>query len=445
MKKAQRNSKRKPWRIEKLGNVEVKIYRREKPHKDGKRYVVYEVADFTKGRRELRSFSDSGKAVKEAERITKLISAGEKTAASLRGNEATSYGRAMELLRGLNVPLELVAAHFAQAFKILGGDRIVEAAQDFIRRKPTERPKRTVAEVAGELVELQKNRKASDRYVEDLRTRLDVFAQKFPNLRVDRITGADVQSYLDKLDAAPRTVRNVRNTVNALFKFAEARGYIGRGENPVAKTQQIKVRKNGEAITIYSPEEITRLLDAAPSWFKPILAVQAFAGLRSAEVMRLDWKDVKLARGHIEVAAEKAKTAQRRIVPITPNLAQWLAPFAARKGKLFPHKSRAYFHEVQADVAAATKIEADSAKGIAAQDPIAWKHNALRHSFISYRVADIQSVPQVALEAGNSPAMIFANYREVVTSDDAKGWFAVVPETPANVTSLAAATAKGPR
>jgi len=83
-------------------------------------------------------------------------------------------------------------------------------------------------------------------------------------------------------------------------------------------------------------------------------------------------------------------------------------------------------------------VEADAANGIAAQDPVEWKHNALRHSFISYRVAAIQNVPQVALEAGNSPAMIFANYREVVTPEDAKTWFAIAADQPANVTALAA-------
>lgn len=34
---------------------------------------------------------------------------------------------------------------------------------------------------------------------------------------------------------------------------------------------------------------------------------------------------------------------------------------------------------------------------------VKWKKNALRHSFISYRVAETQDVPKVALEAGNSP------------------------------------------
>ncbi len=57
----------------------------------------------------------------------------------------------------------------------------------------------------------------------------------------------------------------------------------------------------------------------------------------------------------------------------------------------------------------------------------AWKHNALRHSFISYRVADIQNVAQVALEAGNSPQMIFQHYRELVRPAAAKEWFAIEP------------------
>jgi hypothetical protein len=57
-----------------------------------------------------------------------------------------------------------------------------------------------------------------------------------------------------------------------------------------------------------------------------------------------------------------------------------------------------------------------------------WKQNGLRHSFISYRLAKVQSAPQVALEAGNSPQMIFANYREVVKPEAAAKWFAITPD-----------------
>ena len=61
----------------------------------------------------------------------------------------------------------------------------------------------------------------------------------------------------------------------------------------------------------------------------------------------------------------------------------------------------------------------------------AWKKNALRHSFISYRVADIQNVNQVALEAGNSAAILFKHYRELVRAEEAKKWFGIEPEADA--------------
>ena len=61
--------------------------------------------------------------------------------------------------------------------------------------------------------------------------------------------------------------------------------------------------------------------------------------------------------------------------------------------------------------------------------PFLWKHNALRHSFISYRVAQIKNMAEVALEAGNSPGMIFKHYHELVQPDAAKAWFAIVPKS----------------
>ena len=59
---------------------------------------------------------------------------------------------------------------------------------------------------------------------------------------------------------------------------------------------------------------------------------------------------------------------------------------------------------------------------------VKWKHNALRHSFISYRVAKIKNVNEVAIEAGKSPDMIFKYYRELVTEKEADAWFGVTPD-----------------
>ena len=58
----------------------------------------------------------------------------------------------------------------------------------------------------------------------------------------------------------------------------------------------------------------------------------------------------------------------------------------------------------------------------------AWKHNALRDSDNSYRQAAAPNTAQVALEAGNSPEMIFGHYRELVRGLDAEKWFGITPE-----------------
>jgi hypothetical protein len=63
----------------------------------------------------------------------------------------------------------------------------------------------------------------------------------------------------------------------------------------------------------------------------------------------------------------------------------------------------------------------------AARAKVKWKRNGFRHSYISYRVATLKDVPAVALECGNSPQVIFSNYRALATDAEAKAWFSILP------------------
>ena len=151
----------------------------------------------------------------------------------------------------------------------------------------------------------------------------------------------------------------------------------------------------------------------------PFLAIGAFAGLRSAEIERLDWSEVHLAEKFIEIKAAKAKTASRRIVPISSNLAKWLKDHAKDEGRVVP------FDNVNKQIGWLVEDTNSALKAAAEKDgkdpekakKVKWKKNALRHSFISYRVAETQDVAKVALEAGNSPQIIFQHYRELVHLD----------------------------
>lgn len=157
---------------------------------------------------------------------------------------------------------------------------------------------------------------------------------------------------------------------------------------------------------------MTGLMTAADAPFVPYLAIGGFAGLRHAELMRLDWSEINLKEGHIEVTAEKAKTSQRRIVPIQDNLSKWLRPHVLPAGKVFIGHGSRFLGKV-------TKIS--RACGFE------WPQNALRHSFASYRLATCKSAPEVALEMGNTPRMVFQHYHEIVTAGEAKKWWSIVP------------------
>jgi len=144
-----------------------------------------------------------------------------------------------------------------------------------------------------------------------------------------------------------------------------------------------------------------------------MLAIGAFAGLRDAEIKRLDWSEVDFARGFIEVKAAKAKSARRRIVPIQTNLAAWLsqAPIGLRHGRLVPKG-------VPSKLARARK-----AAGLAR-----WPNNGLRHSFASYRLAAIHDAPRVAAELGHtSPQMLYSAYRELVLPEEAERYWKIAP------------------
>ena len=407
-------------RLVKVGGTAVRVYRQTRANGT----PGYYVADYSSGTRRMRSFPTEETALVEAKRLAVLLAAGEAHAAQVSGKDIASLGRALEHLRPSGVSIELATATFAKAFAILGSDRILEAAE-FFRRNTTENlPARTVAEVVSELVDVRTKRGSSADYIADLRVRLAKFAAAFA-CPISSVTTGDVQAWLDALRLSPRTVKNFRTNASTLFGFAEARGYIRTGANPVDGTEAIKSR-NGSKVEIFTPAEISKLLAAAPADFVPLLAIGAFAGVRVAEILRLDWGNVDLAGGFITVAADKAKTARRRLVPISDNLRQWLAPYAQPEGKLW-NLSDCMFSERSAATAAKARVD--------------WKANGLRHSFISYRVAQVQNVAQVALEAGNSARVIFSNYRELVRPADAVKWFAIAPEAPGNVVSLNQAVA----
>lgn len=405
-------AKAKPETV-KVGNVTVRIYKRTRPTAIGKSRTLYQIPDYTTGVRRFREFTEHAAARREAELIAGKLASGDATAACMLNADAASYGRAMQLLRPTGASLELAAATFAKCFEILGGDAMTQAATFYARHGANSVTSKPVADVVAELLAAKEARGLSAEYLTDLRYRLGRFAEAFA-VDIGSVTTADVQKWLDKLKLAPQTAKNFRTVVGTLFQFAEARGYVFKGGNPVLAVERISA--NGGSIEIFTPDELTLLLENAAPDFLPILAIGGLAGLRATEIERITWQDVDTASGFITVAAGAAKTKRRRLVPIQPNLSAWLTPYAKRTGLLWQGTDK---------ILRAARADCTKAAGVA------WKDNGLRHSYASYRLAQIQNAAQVALELGNSADVVFKHYRELVRPAAAQLWFAVAPPTEA--------------
>ena len=166
--------------------------------------------------------------------------------------------------------------------------------------------------------------------VEDLKNRLAKFAKDF-RTALTSIEMVMVKQWLQSLNVANRTRNNFRLAIQTLFSFAKSQNYLPKDWREFDSIPVWKVRP--EQIDIFRPAEMETLLSVADARLISYLAIGAFAGLRSAEICRLDWNRVNLETGYITVDVGIAKTNSRRLIPIQSNLKAWLKPYAQNQGR----------------------------------------------------------------------------------------------------------------
>jgi integrase len=377
-----------------------------------------------KGQRKLVWRSSMADARKTANAAIDKITEGQAEVLNLKSADAYAYTRARAALHGLEGETKIekgideVVREFADAYRLLAGRAsILEVSRDWLQRHAVELPRVTVP-AAVELMKQQAETdgKSNDRQ-KQIAAALDAFALAI-NQDVHTVTPKLVADYLTALAFKERTKRNHRDTIGFFNRWLVLRGYLGKGTDWLEGVQNYTARKLGE-IEILSTEEMRRLVAAADKRILPMIIIGGFAGLRHAEIARLDWQDIDLEEGFIEVKAQHAKTDTRRIIPLKANLKAFLLPLAKKSGKVIT-----VVNTTKMLLQAATDT-GDEANEIEA---LGWKHNALRHTYISARVAESGDVARVADEAGNSPQVIRTNYLKRIRPAAAAEWFAILPQ-----------------
>jgi len=384
--------------------------------------VAYTVVWYEGSKRKRKSFADYGIAEIHATSKVTAQSKGELDVIDLSGEERLAYVRAREVLSEFNMSMDSVAIEYRDAKILLRGGSLLEAARYYSRLRLHDIPKKQISVVYEEMIKAKRAEGLSERYIKDLVSRVGRFAREFDR-ELSTINGPQLKEWLQGLELSNRSRNNFRIALQTFFSFARSQRYLPKDWSEFDSVPVWKSKK--DEVEIFTPDELTTLLGVAEPKLIPFLAIGAFAGLRSAEIGRLDWAKVNFQSGYITVDASIAKTNARRLVPITDNLRAWLAPLAKKHGLVVDGQNLSRTVRVLVD---ATRPEGVDEHGDRHEPAVTWKHNALRHSYCIYRLADTKNAAQVSLEAGNSPQMIFKHYRELVTEAEAKEWFEIKPK-----------------
>ena len=401
--KSKKRKHGKPVASVKFGSAVVPIYQLASAGR--KRFIL---SFYMEGKRERRSFTNLETAKKEAQLVAQRIQGGRQEMNDLRPHDREAYRTVVDLLMPSGVPLVTAVQEYVRANELLNGLPLLTAVDEFSRKARGMKLGVKVKDVVEELLVAKKQDGLSHRYQLQLQSNLRRFAADF-DVPISHIRRDQIDDWLRKRGVAIRSRNGLLATIRVLFSFAKKRAYLPVGDVTEAEALD-KIRAADVDTEIFTPEQFAKILHAAPPSLIPILAIGGFAGMRKAEMDRLDWNAVDLERKMIEVRAGQAKTASRRIIPISDNLLAWLKPLM-REGRIVKDND---FHRQITALAETLKI--------------GWPRNVLRHSFISYRIAIVQSADQVALEAGNSPSIIFKHYRELTTEEQAEKWFSIMPK-----------------
>ena len=197
--------------------------------------------------------------------------------------------------RGRYAPRERVEDYLAPSHAVI----------DLPRQKPT------AAEFVRVIVREMKIRFYSQKTIKTYRNDLARMLRWFGN-PPHLLTREDVRCYLEFLVDAGASVSQVGNHLSAIrAAFDKMCGY--------AVTLGLQSPRRGKRLpVVLSAEEVTRLLQAAPSLRDKLLIGLMYAtGMRVSEVCRLKWRDLDFDRRVVNIWEGKGRTDRQVMLPVS--------------------------------------------------------------------------------------------------------------------------------
>lgn len=290
------------------------------------------------------------------------------------------------------------------------GVTILEAAKYFEKHVLAYKTAPPIKEVVARYIADSKSKNLRPRTITDLETRLYPFSADFGERRLSEVTLDELKDWINDENLQMRTRINYLTKISQLYNYALKRPVKWVDTNLTELIDRPTVEETTPEV--FTVEQAKALLENAGKFgLIPYIALGLFAGLRSAEMMRLDSKDISFENSTIKVGADVAKKRAQRNVDIQPALSAWLAPLADKLRQGGPIVNQSKFRMNKELLLDAAKIER-------------WPENGLRHSFASYHLAQFNSSDSTAFQMGHrSTEIVHRYYKALVLKTEAdKFW-----------------------
>lgn len=303
---------------------------------------------------------------------------------------------------------------------------------DFYRRNYRDPLKRiSVKDAVVKFTAEKKSANRRQRYLKDLNQELGYLVAKHGSKLAHEVQKEDLVEVIGAGDRGAERQNNIRKDYRTFFNWCVANGYAQ--SNP-AELVPVKTVERGEIVTL-SLEKVRELMKVAAGYksgkLVPYVALATFCAIRPDELARLSWDQIDLKEGQVTVTASAAKKRGRRVVDMPENCIAWLLPHAKKKPAIKGKNWRKDFDWIKARIGFGNpermpqgRKGKDKARWAGLKP---WPQDVLRHTGISchYRLHGDEG--KTASWAGNSPDMIHAHYRALVSAKDAAGFFEVLP------------------
>jgi integrase len=212
---------------------------------------------------------------------------------------------------------------------------------------------------------------------------------------------------------SPRSVRNEVNQLSAIFNYGIGKKYVT--DNP---TLHVNLPSYKPEVGICKPEDLDNLLSHSCHYIQCWIMFGAFGGLRSSEIYRMSWDDVRLSEGQFYIEGSKNESAERWI-KLTPPLMDFC--------KQVLESDNPPSGLIMSGMSAQTRqryVER-AYKKAGYRIP----KNGLRHSYGSHHLVHYQNADNTANEMGHiGPQMTFRAYRKAVLKSQAAKYFGIICE-----------------